>query len=50
MEQVKKECIMLNFQDEVNKRRYKAAEERFYHLCDHLFPEVTEEEKIKPVS
>jgi hypothetical protein len=37
METNVKECIMLNFQDEVNKRKYKAAEERFYHLSDHLF-------------
>jgi hypothetical protein len=32
-----KECIILNFQDEVNKRRYKEVEEKFRHLCDHLY-------------
>jgi hypothetical protein len=44
METIEETCIILNFSDEVKRRQYKAAEERFYHLCDHLFPE---EEIIK---
>jgi hypothetical protein len=31
------ECIMINFNDYIKAKQYKEAEERFYHLSDHLF-------------